>query len=329
MKFLFFYKIDFTYHFDKYFHLDLVKHHTEAGYESKCYGQRVHEAYPEECLVPYNSKLTMKDLHDKFDFDAVILLTQSRMFDHYRPPLVPPARAKEASGCWLPKDFAQWKGTKILLDEDSHYETDNDWIKEVGIDIIFQRHLSNVTRFNAISPELKCFWLPISVDADLFKPDPKIERVNKLCMSASVVHEIYKWRKMQVETLVPLGLMVDYKEQKKVGNSYVECLKSYVGHGNCSSIYDITPGKIFEIMSSGSVLFTDNTPNYGLQELFSKDCYVTYERDGSDMIEKAKQIVNEPERTKEIALRGRQCILEHHTHAHRIKQMVDLLEREL
>ena len=329
MKFLFFYKYDPNYSFDGYFHLDLVKHYTKAGHESKCYGIRVHEAYPNECITEYNPRLTMKDLHNIFKFDAVILLTQSRMFDHYRPPLVPLAREKEMSGCWLPKDFNQWKGTKILIDEDSHYETDNDWIKEAGIDITFQRHYSNVKRFKDISPELKCFWLPISVDTELFKPDPEIKRVNKLAMAASVVHEIYKWRKMQIETLVPLELMVDYKEQKKVGDSYINCLKSYVGHGSCSSIYDITPGKMVEIMSSGSVLFTDNTPNYGLQELFPEGSYVAYERDGSDMVQKAQRIINEPEWVKEITTLGRKTILERHTHEIRIKEMVDIIKTEI
>lgn len=329
MKFLFFYKVDFSYHFDKYFHLDLVQHYTKAGHESMAYGPNVHSAYPNECILPYNKNFTMKDLYNKFHFDAVILLTQSRMFENYRPPLVPPASIKQMSGCWLPKGFKDYKGPKILIDEDSHYETDNNWIKEVGISITFQRHYANVKRFKEITPELKCFWLPISVDTELFKPDPTITRTNKLCMSASVVHEIYKWRKMQIDKLVPLGLMVDYKEQKKVGNSYIECLKSYVSHGCCSSIFDITPGKMVEIRSSGSVLFTDDNPACGMYEIFDKDTIVCYNRDGSDMIEKAQKILNEPEWVKEMAIKAREEILIKHAHQKRIEEMMDLLEKEL
>lgn len=329
MKILWLYKYASNYNFDHWFHMDWVYAIQKEGHECLAYGPDLDVEYSDCIVAKYDPNLTMKELKDKFDFDIVVMSTQSRMFNNYRPPLVPPAGPEVKEDCWLPSDFNEFDVPKVCLDEDSHYETNNNWFKEAGVSLVLQRHYSNVRRFYDIGNQgIKCLWLPMSVDPDIFKPDPDIVRIPKLCMASSVSHEIYVWRKKLVDTLVPKGLMESQAEQRKVGMDYVQCLKSYVGHGNCSSIFDITPAKIFEIMSSGSVLFTDNTNKYGLSHLFPKEAYVTYERDCSDMVEKAQLIINNDDLRKRVTEAGRKCILERHTHSIRINEMVDIFNKE-
>jgi len=325
MKFLFLYKFDPNYHFDKYFHLDLVKHYTKAGHKSMCYGPKIHEAYPEECIQEFNPNTTLTELYEKFPFDVVICLTQSRMFDYYRPVKVIPIQPEKKEGCWLPKDFQVWVGRKVVLEEDYHYEDNNDWYKEMGINLVLQRHYSNVKRFyDNDNKGIKCIWHPFSVDEEIFKPIYQ-ERINKFCMIGSVVKHIYPLRTKIIEELKPLSLL-DYPG-RKFDQDYIDCLQSYIGHVSCSSIFNITPAKMFEIMASGSVLFTDKN-DYGLEYLFPKDSYITYKPDCSDLKEKVTYLLNNPLDIKNLTNKARKCILERHTHKIRINEMVDIIEKE-
>jgi len=329
MRILWLYNYAGGYNFDHWFHMDWVAHLRKAKHACFAYGPRLEEKYKSATILTYNPSVTMQDIHNLFPFDVVIMSTKSRMFNNYRPPLVPPAAEERRDGPWLPSDFNSWKCPKVVLEEDYHYETNNDWYKEVGVNLVLQRHVSSVQRFkNNGDQGIKCFWLPLSVDAEVFKPDGR-PRIKQVCVAASVVHEIYKWRKMVIDHLAPVGLLANHAEQRKVENAYVTCLQEYISHANCSSIYDITPAKMFEILASGSVLFTDNTDKYGLKELFPEGSYVTYERDGSNIISQARRIVTEPEWVKTIVAKGRKCIEERHTHAIRIKEMEEIFEREL
>lgn len=331
MNFLYIYRFDPSYHFDRFFHTDVVPFFEKAGHKCMAYGYRLHEAYDESIVIqPYQKETTLKELHEKFPFDVILTGTKSRMFMSYRPPLVPPPNVEIRRGCLLPPDFQNWQGIKIDLIEDYHYENDNTWYQEMKYSLILQRHYSNVQRFyDNDNKGIKCLFYPFSVDIELFKPDDKIERINKLCMASSVVHEIYAWRKMQIEKLVPLGLMEDCQEQKKVGNSYIQCLKNYIGHGCCSSIFDINPAKMWEIQASGSLLFTDDNPKCGMYEIFNKDTFVTYKRDGSDMIDKARWVINNPQEVQRMVNQARENIVKNHSHEVRIKQLVDIINKEL
>lgn len=330
MKFLYIYRYCPEYHFDKFLHTDVVPFFEKAGHKCMAYGHDLHLTYDDSIVLqPYQKETTLSELYEKYPFDVILTGTKSRCFENYRPPLVPPPAEEIREECLLPSDFKEWKGIKIDLIEDYHYETDNEWYKEMNFQMVLQRHPANVDRFYKNDAQgIKCNAFPFSVDVELFKSDNQ-KRINKLAISASVVHEIYVWRKMLLDKLVPLGLMEDFKEQRKVGNDYLKCLKEYISHGNCSSIYDILPAKCFEILASGSILFTDDNPKCGMYEIFDKDIFVTYKRDGSDIIDKANYILNNPEEMKEKAVKARQHILENHNHQTRIQELVNLIRKEL
>jgi spore maturation protein CgeB len=84
---------------------------------------------------------------------------------------------------------------------------------------------------------------------------------------------------------------------------------------------------MFEIMASGSVLLTDEGDDYGLRELFVDDSYCTYKRDGSDIIKKAKLIINESGYRDLITKQAIKCITEKHTHKIRAKELIDIIEK--
>ena len=85
---------------------------------------------------------------------------------------------------------------------------------------------------------------------------------------------------------------------------------------------------MFEVMSSGGVLLTDKGNRYGLKKLFYKDTYCTYKRDGSDIVKKARMIINEPTYREHLTSRALKCIQERHTHEIRAQELLRILRRE-
>lgn len=329
MKFLYLYRYCPDYHFDKYLHTDVVPFFEKAGHKCMAYGHRLHEAYDKSIVLqPYDYKTTLAELHEKFVFDIILIGTQSRMFMNYRPPLVNPIGKEIRLDCILPPDFKEWKGPKVLLEEDFHYEDNTNWLNDVHIDIVLQRHFSNVERFKNVDKyNIKCFWFPFSVDINLFKPN-NLKRLNKISMTGSVTNHVYPCRKMIIDKLSREGLLAEFKG-RIIYNDYIKNLQSHLSHASCSSIFSVNPAKMWEIMASGSLLFTDDNSSSGIYELFDKDTFLCYNKDGSDLIQKATWVVNNLDEVKNMTLKARNQIEEKHSHEVRIKELIDILKREL
>lgn len=325
MKILWIYKWDPDYHFDHWFHLDFVRNIRKFNPEHEiiAYGERVQEGYPDLAPIKYDRQKTLKQIHEQFAFDVVIVNTKSRCFDFYSPARYPYTE-ETRRGCNLPPDFAEYPTKRVMIEEDFHYETSADWYKEMNFCKVFQRHYQNMIRFLTMDPGISCDWLPMSVDETIFNYEPSRQRINRIAFAGSAVHEIYKERKAVIDILSPLKMLDNFESQKKEWD-YVQCLQEYTSHLCGSSIYDITPAKIFEIMASGSILFTNESKDYGIQYLFEPNTYVTYKEDYSNVIEKAKFILDNPEMMKNIARNARTQILAFHTDQIRSKRLIEIL----
>ena len=260
----------------------------------------------------------MQDLKQEFDYDVIILNTKSRMFAYYNPHL------EEADGCWFPKDFNNCKIPKIMIEEDYHYEKNDNWYLEVGIDLMLQRHYSGFTKGKEWN-NIKTLWFPFSVDTNIFKPNFELDRIKKICLVGSSTY-VYIHRRIMEKILKEQDLIV--KLDTQLDDKYTKCLQSYVSHLNCSSIYHISPAKMFEIMASGSILFTNDALDYGLQYLFKKNSYCTYKEDGSDVISKAQMIINDKEYRKEVINNALKCIKEKHTNEIRTRELLSIIHGE-
>lgn len=326
MKILFFYRFTEEYNFDHWLHMDFAEWlRVYSGAHVKCYGHRLHEVYPKFVAMPWDEKITMQDIHKEYPFDVVILNTKSRMFVRYLPPINPDNQPHSFSPTWLPSDFASYDCPKVMIEEDYHWETDDDWYYDNGIKLILQRHYSQSLR----DGKVKKLWFPFSVDATVFSPNPNIpERDPRICKMGGYTY-CYTHRMKVVQMLKPLNLIVDFSNTHRE-ERYVKSLQNFAAFVSCSSTVNHTPAKIFEIMSSGGLLFTNRAPNdaYGLEKLFPKDTYVTYEEDYSDVIEKAKKIVHDRAYTREIAKRGMEYVQRHHNHRVRIGQLMNIIEKE-
>lgn len=324
MKILYLFKYVADYDFDHYLHADVaIAMNKHPDIKVKGYGLHLEDGYP-DFAIPYNKDLTLKDIKKEFDFDIIVLCTKARMFDTYTPPWF--GKGELRGKCWLPSDFKECKVPKIVLEEDYHYENSDDWYKEVGIDLILQRHYSNYIRGRERN-NLKHLWFPFSVDTSIFKPNKEIERINKICNASSMSTTFYIHRNAVCNILDKENLLESMGNKMKNTN-YPLCLQSYVSHLCGSGKENITAGKLFEIMASGSLLFTNESERYGIQYLFPKDCYCTYKEDYSDVKEKAMEILNNKEYVKETTAKAIKHILENHTHETRTKQFLDIMKEE-
>lgn len=114
--------------------------------------------------------------------------------------------------------------------------------------------------------------------------------------------------------------------KRRENQDYIRDLNSYVCHLSGQSAYYILPAKIFEIASSGSLLFTSANEKTGMHLVFPEDTYVKYADDCSDVVEKASWILTHPVEVKEIVAKAKKHIQENHTHEIRTKQLLELLK---
>ena len=305
---------------DDWLHLKYAKFIAEkyAGINLYLYGPNVHKVKDYYFLTPYhyNKNLKMRDLINHLKIDVIIINTKSRMFEYYNP------FTKEARNCFLPDDFNKIKIPKIVIEEDFHYEENDDWYYDVGIDLILQRHYSQAQR----QGKVKTLWHPFSVDTKVFKDNKYIKRKNKVCFSGSCTDDAYEDRRNAFNELYNYDLVDIYGQRQKTGLSYINCLQSYVCHLSTKTKYDITAAKNFEIMSSGSVLLTNKFS--GIDLLFPENSYVLFENE-NDIVQKAKKIIDDNSYRKEIVDNAIKCINENHSHEIRTKQLVNIIKKEL
>lgn len=315
MKILWLFKYKSTWNFNHWFHMDFAYKLAEyANIELKSYGKDMTIGYPKLDLEIYNKKTTIESLKEKFDFDVIIIDGKSRVTNN------------KGRTNLLPNDFAKFNKTpKILIEGDYHnYKKDFQWYSDKGINIILHRHSNNVMKGETDLPNIKHIWFPCSVDINIFKPNLNIVRENKIGFIGGQ-NCCYIHRNNAIGIL-KRSKLINVSEHRFSDERYITYLQSYLSHLNCGSVFNIETAKMFEIMACGSVLLTNETDKDGLKELFYKDSYCTYKEDYSDLIVKAKRIIEDKDYRKYITTRAIKCINERHTHEIRIKELLKIIK---
>lgn len=314
MKFLWIYKYSSSYNIDKWFHLDYVRWMRNNGYDVVAYGPDIHIEYPDLVQIHWDPNMKWEILLSKIKPDAVILNTKSRMFDYYSP------HTGVATGSILPKGFEISRHIpKIIIEEDYHYEKDDSWYVDIGLNLIFQRHYSQYLRpHNTIKD-----WLPFSVDPLVFNPG-NIRRNRKLCFVGSM-SQAYPERKIICDSLKKHNLIDVFGSHNKIGYAYIACLQSYVAHLSTGSLYQITAAKNFEIMSSGSLLLTTDFP--GLNLLFPKNTHVVLPTTEIELVQLVQNVLSKDSMINEMVFNGLRCIQEKHTHRIRTEYMLERIKK--
>jgi len=308
--------------YNNHLHLDFF-HAMAKCADVFMYGPYVDEDCPDISLAKYDQRYTIEDLVSMCNPDIIIMGNKARMLNS--PKCSVCYERANCTSCpeydtWLPGGFAQFNQVaKVIIEVDYHYEKDETWYRQHNIDLILQRHYSQLSRQESIPMR----WLPFAVNTEIFKPDSCRERINKICFLGSKKAAAYEIRREMCARLKKAGLLDDKGEA--YGGRYVGYLQGYVSHLSGSSLYDLTVGKTLEIAASGSVLLTNTFT--GIDKLFDteKQCFMEYQPDGSDIVAVAGKILNDRLLAREISSNAVAYIGGNHTYAHRIKELLKIL----
>lgn len=276
----------------------------------KFYGCQVDQLFPSLCVKKFNKDITMKELYEIYNFDVIIVAGKNRTYYN-----------SSESQSWLPSDFDKYKCLKVLVEPDFHKYRKDSWFIDRGISAILHRHKSNVIRGVEDFPELKHFWLPFSVDTNIFKNENK-NREEGVCFVGNSKANAYYFRQIAGDILKDNGLLKYNGQAYEL--DYIDILKKYDIYLNGSSIYTIDCAKAFEIIASGGILLTNDIEN-GFKELFG-NCFITYKNDFSNIIRKTKRVLNNKNLKNKLVEKGQNVVLKKHTHLKRCKDLIKILK---
>jgi hypothetical protein len=321
MRILLFYRYEPNYAYDDWLHMRFAWWIAQThGVELVAYGPRLHEdIYPELVPMEFQPEIKMRNLVKGLQPDAILLMTKARMFHNYYPVGLYP-KLQHKNQCWLPDGFKACEIPKIVLEEDYHYENNDLWYVDMGIDLVLQRHYSSADRGKNVCMK----WFPFSVDTETFI-DVGTIRHNKICFSGTL-GPAYVWRQAAIDALTRHNVLVTFSNQdptlRRRGQDYVDCMRQYACHMCGTSKYHITPAKIFEIMSAGSLLLMNDEPY--MRELFDDHCYFTFDpNNANEIVTVAKNILAyTPAKKQPILDTARREIEQKHSHQVRIQQLI-------
>jgi hypothetical protein len=169
-------------------------------------------------------------------------------------------------------------------------------------------------------------WLPFSADEKVFVPAKRFKRRINLIGFGGSVNRSYPVRSHAINLLRRSNLLSVCNSC--YGDKYYNFLRSYRAYLTSTefartNLY--TPrGKMFEIISSRGLVLSNgfnSESNLGFD-----NCFVKYNHDCSDIIEKAKMIVTNLKFSLDMSTRAYTVFLQKHTDDIRIKELYDHIQ---
>ena len=242
-----------------------------------------------------------------------IFFTAKEVFNKYKPDVM----ICHAHSPVLEGYLHKISCLKVILAVDIHKHDRNPFYKSNGFNLILKRYDDRKIKFPHV-------WFPFSVDELEFYPTDN-KRIKKIGFIGTYKPKVYERRRKAITKLSNEDLLNN--GGKIIGEGYSEFLRRYVGILSPNDVDNGPHAKLFEIMASGTLALTSNFD--GKSILLKPNDFVVYKKDCSDVVEKAKWILNNPEQSKEIAINGLKTIKERHTNDIRIKELYGHLKNML
>jgi len=255
-----------------------------------------------ESIVAYDKK------------EKKILITPDKIVSKYKPDIV----ICNAHSPILEGYFRKMSCLKVMIAVDTHKHDRLPFYKSNNFNLILNRGYFDD------SIEFPRVWFPFSVDHNEFYPT-KERRIKRIGFVGTYKPGIYKQRRNAINKLDKEGLLIN--GGKIIGEDYSKFLRKHIGILSPIVIKNGPHAKLFEIMASGTLALVSNFE--GKSILFKPNDFVVYKKDCSNVVEKAKWILNNSKQSKEIAINGLKTIKERHTDDIRIKELYGHLNNML
>jgi hypothetical protein len=259
-------------------------------------------------IQAYNNKnilYSAKELYNKYKPDAILLLAHSNILDGYLKNIP----------C-----------LKVMIAVDYRkIERDNKfyWYDNNQFNLVIQRGAYNIKSFQK-NIGISSVWVPYSADEKEFYPS--ISKVNKIGFTGTTSNTSYAQRRKALQLLEKENLVNNTGRLN--GEGYSTFLRIHRGMLTDTQTMDgrrSPHAKMFEILASGSVCLT---PEFDYNFL-SKDCYVKYKDDCSNIIDKAKWILTNETECDTISRNAYNEFLNYHTDTIRIKEVYEHINNML
>jgi spore maturation protein CgeB len=172
----------------------------------------------------------------------------------------------------------------------------------------------------------KAFLLPFSVDSNIYKKDPNVQKTVDVLASYTVRDETYPNRRKVLEVLTRSNFKCMF--ERVVHNNYVAAInrsKIVVTSNNKFSSLSL---KYTEVLSCGTLLLADRPEDF--RELGYVDTkHLVLYNSLEDLVNKVQYFLMDEKTRERIALQGMEFVRKRHTNAVRVKQMTDILQKEL
>lgn len=237
-------------------------------------------------------------------------VTAEELYESYRPDIM----MIHFHGRHLNGYFKKVPCAKVMVAVDSYKDGVRAWYKSNDFDLIVQRGTYNTDWFKGFP----MVWLPFSADHKRFVPDPSVTRHDMVGFAGNWESPIYIWRRRALQKLEEAGLLI-WPDGMLSPELYEKFLRTVV-MGLTSTEISTPHAKVFEMMASGTIVLTSSF--IGETELFGTEkCYVKYEETCADIVEKATEVLNDKDLTKEIAVNAYKVFIQKHTDSCRLHEL--------
>jgi len=200
---------------------------------------------------------------------------------------------------------------------DSHIPAKRNFQKKIAEDFnyIFVAQKRYVDEFKKINRN--SFWLPLACDPEIHRQYP-VEKKFDIGFVGSLNKSLHPER---VKLLNYLAKKYNVIARSNVYMEEMAKIYSYAKIGFNRSLAGDLNMRVFEIMSCGTMLLTDNIGN-GIEELFEDRKHLVLYNNLGDLDEKVRHYLENEEEREAIAGAGRKEVLDRHTYEHRMDYLI-------
>lgn len=208
---------------------------------------------------------------------------------------------------------------------DTHLQYDWDIQKARLFDVVFSAQKDGAERLRRDGIK-NVHWLPLGCDPEIHKRFD-VEKIYDWCFVGTTEPDIRYRERIDLLRLLKAGF-----SNGLITNAYKEEMAKVFSSSRIifnRSIKNDINMRVFEALSTGSLLVTNNLDDNGMSELFEdgKD-YVSY-HNAEDLLSKVSYYLENPEQMNLIAGNGMESVRKYHTYQDRMKVLLERTEQVL
>ena len=206
------------------------------------------------------------------------------------------------------------------------------WANRHRLDLVLARGRDDLPAVQRACPGIRCEWLPFGVDPGVFRNYGEEKRFDVGIFGhrggVYPVRERARRVLASQRRLAVLDATVEGRASPRVvGADYARAVASCrIAVATCG-VPRYVHMKYYEIPACGTALVA-NRPAHGFERLFTPGVHLELFRDdASDLLPLLHELLGDRAALERLTARGRRHVLSHHTNAHRVRQLEELLAR--